>query len=64
VVKLGQRYFVMGGATQKVEEYSWVTKLFAPASADLLANHNGFAGVLELPADLLSSKPNGCGGIN
>ena len=65
MVQLGQRYFVMGGASDKIEEFDVNSRSFTPVSVDLLSgNSGGFAGVIEVPTKYFASLPNGCGGVN
>ena len=65
MVKLGNRYFVMGGESNKIEEYDVAKRIFVPAAVGLLAEHGGgFAGVVEVPTKYFTSLPDGCGGVD
>jgi hypothetical protein len=65
VVKLGGRYFVLGGESNTVEEFDLKTKTFVPVAAKPAVQHNGgFAGTLVVSAELFAQRPGGCTGIN
>jgi hypothetical protein len=65
VVKLGVRYFVMGGELSKIEEYDVQKGVFIPMTTGLLAeNAGGFSSIVAAPNSYFLSLPGGCEGVS
>jgi hypothetical protein len=64
LVYLNKRLFALGGSTNIAEEFNFSSYTWSSVPTPQIYNHQGYAGAMDVPADMFSSRPGGCKGIN